>query len=210
VFAQVIQSFHPQQLRQQAQAEKRWETYEFRDVFGSTWVIYGLGHIGAELARRAQAFGVHVIGCRRTPVGDEPVDQMVRPDELLDVLPQADVVVLTAALSDENHHIVNTQFLELLQPGATLVNIGRGGLVDEAALLSSLEKAKPATAILDVFETEPLPEDSPFWEHPRVQLTAHCAGASDGTSWRGDQQFLDNLGRFLDGRPLAMQVSELR
>ena len=207
IFAQIIQSFHPQAERIAAQQEKRWQTYDFRDVHGTRWLVYGVGHIGSELAIRARAFGVEVVGCRRTPAGDEPVHKMVRPDELMDALPEADVVIMTAALNEENHHIVDERFINAMKSGATLVNIGRGGLVDERALLQGLDAGKPALAILDVFEEEPLPESSPFWSHPRVRLTAHCAGASPGTSLRGDEQFLANLRRYLDGEPLQMTVT---
>ncbi len=207
IFAQIIQSFHPQAERIAAQQEKRWQTYDFRDVHGTRWLVYGVGHIGSELAIRARAFGVEVVGCRRTPAGDELVHKMIRPDELMDALPEADVVIMTAALNEENHHIVNERFINAMKSGATFVNIGRGGLVDERALLQGLDAGKPALAILDVFEEEPLPESSPFWSHPRVRLTAHCAGASPGTSLRGDEQFLANLRRYLDGEPLQMTVT---
>lgn len=207
IFAQIIQSFHPQAERIAAQQEKRWQTYDFRDVHGTRWLVYGVGHIGSELAIRARAFGVEVVGCRRTPAGDEPVHKMIRPDELMDALPEADVVIMTAALNEENHHIVDESFINAMKSGATFVNIGRGGLVDERALLQGLDAGKPALAILDVFEEEPLPESSPFWSHPRVRLTAHCAGASPGTSLRGDEQFLANLRRYLDGEPLQMTVT---
>ena len=207
IFAQIIQSFHPQAERLAAQQEKRWQTYDFRDVHGTRWLVYGVGHIGSELAIRARAFGVEVVGCRRTPAGDEPVHKMIRPDELMDALPEADVVIMTAALNEENHHIVDESFINAMKSGATFVNIGRGGLVDERALLQGLDAGKPALAILDVFEEEPLPESSPFWSHPRVRLTAHCAGASPGTSLRGDEQFLANLRRYLDGEPLQMTVT---
>lgn len=207
IFAQIIQSFHPQAERIAAQKEKRWQTYDFRDVHGTRWLVYGVGHIGSELAIRARAFGVEVVGCRRTPAGDEPVNKMIRPDELMDALPETDVVIMTAALNEENHHIVDERFINTMKRGATFVNIGRGGLVDEHALLQGLDAGKPALAILDVFEEEPLPGSSPFWSHPRVRLTAHCAGASPGTSLRGDEQFLANLRRYLDGEPLQMTVT---
>ena len=209
VMAQVLSAFHPNEQRLANQQARRWEILDFRDVHGSTWLIYGLGHIGAEVATRAGAFGAKVIGCRRTPRGDEPVDEMISGSELLAILPRADVVVMTASLNASNKHIVDARFLGALPEGAIFVNVGRGGLVDEQALLAGLDKGTPARAILDVFETEPLPEDSPLWGHPRAQLSAHCAGASPATSRRGDEIFLDNLARFVAGQPLQMQVSNL-
>ncbi len=209
VLAQVLGAFHPNEQRLANQQARRWEILDFRDVHGSTWFIYGLGHIGTEVATRARAFGARVIGCRRTPRGDEPVDEMISGGELLATLPRADVVVMTASLNASNKHIVNACFLDALREGAIFVNVGRGGLVDEQALLVGLDKGAPARAILDVFEAEPLPEASPLWGHPRVQVSSHCAGASPATSHRGDQIFLDNLSRYLGGEPLQMQVSNL-
>lgn len=209
VLAQVLDAFHPNQDRRAKQARKEWASTPFRDVAGSTWLVYGLGSIGKEVATRARAFGATVIGTRRSPVGDEPVDEMIQPADVVAHVGRADVVVLTAALNDSNRHIVGPDFVRAFRRDAVLVNVGRGGLVDEDALLQGLDNATPGTAILDVFEEEPLPASSPFWEHPRVRLTAHCAGASPGTSLRGDEIFLDNLSRFVSGEALANQVTEL-
>ena len=209
VMTQVLNAFHPTEQRVDNQRRKVWQRLDFRDVHSSTWLIYGLGNIGVEVAIRARAFGATVIGCRRTPRGDEPVDRMISSDQLIDTLPKADVVVLTASLNRSNKHIVNERFLRVLNDNAVLVNVGRGGLIDEQALLASLQEGKPAVAVLDVFEQEPLPQNHPFWAHPRVRLTAHCAGASPATSARGDQIFLTNLARFVRDEPLLMRVENL-
>ena len=207
--AQVLSAFHPTAERLAAQREKRWESLDFRDVFGTTWLIYGVGHVGTEIALRAKAFGATVIGARRTPNGDEPVDEMVSLDALPDAFARADVIVLSAALNAHNQHLINADIVARMKPNSVLVNIGRGGLVDEDALLTGLDAGQPGLAILDVFETEPLPEAHPLWSHPRVHITAHCAGASPATGSRGDDIFLDNLKRFANGTPLRMQVTEL-
>lgn len=209
VMAQVLSAFHPTAERLAAQREKRWESLDFRDVFGTTWLIYGVGHVGTEIALRAKAFGATVIGARRTPNGDEPVDEMVSLDALPDAFARADVIVLSAALNAHNQHLINADIIARMKPDSVLVNIGRGGLVDEDALLTGLDAGRPGLAILDVFETEPLPEAHPLWGHPRVRITAHCAGASPATGSRGDDIFLDNLKRFANGTPLRMQVTEL-
>ena len=209
VMARVLEVFHPTQQRREAQANQLWEAFPFRDVAGSTWLSYGLGAIGSEVAKRARAFGAHVIASRRFPRGDEAVDEIIPTREVRMYVPRADVTVLTAALNETTRHTVDRKFVDAFKRDAVFVNVGRGGLVDERALLEGLDKGKPGRAVLDVFEQEPLPSASPLWKHPRVLVTAHCAGASEGTSLRGDQIFLDNLKRYLAGQPLANQVTEL-
>ena len=158
------------------------------------------------MARRAKGFDAHVTGVRRSPAGREPADAMIAPSELARALPDADVVVLTAPLTDETRGMVDADFLGAMKAGSVLVNIARGGLVDERALLAALDRGRPAHAVLDVFEEEPLPAWSRFWSHPRVRMSAHCAGASPGTVRRNDELFLDNLDRFLAGKPLRMRI----
>lgn len=210
VMARVLEVFHPTDERRESQATRKWERYDFRDMFGTTWLIVGMGSIGCETAIRAKAFGAHIVGVRRTPSGEEPADEMITPSELDDAIPRADVVVISAPGGEETHHLVDARFLALMKPDSVLVNVGRGSIVDEAALIESLEAGKPATAILDVFETEPLPEDSPLWDHERVLISAHCAPQSPMNTARGDAVFLDNLRRYLSGEELRLIVTELK
>ena len=118
-----------------------------------------------------------------------------------------DVLVLCAPLTAETRHIANAAVFARMQPGTVLVNVGRGPLVDEPALLAALDRDAPAHAVLDVFATEPLPADSPFWTHPKVTLTPHSSGMSLGNAARNDVLFLDNLRRFVAGEPLAHEAT---
>jgi phosphoglycerate dehydrogenase-like enzyme len=197
---------HPEEW-QAAQAAKAWRHHEFREVHGTTWLIVGLGAIGGEVAVRAKAFGARVVGVRRHPVGDEPVDQMLPPQRIWDVLPECDVVVLAAPGTDETYHLVNTGFLAQMREGSVLVNVGRGTVVDEAALHTALNRGVPEAAILDVFETEPLPAASPLWTHPRVVVTPHSSAGGLGRHERGVDLFLDNLRRYRAGAALPNEVT---
>ncbi len=207
VMAGVLDHYQPNQQRRQAQAEKQWKRIPFREVCGTTWLVIGIGNIGGQIARRAMAFGAYVIGVRRCPTGNEPAQETIRPTELLSTVPRADVVVLAAPSNQQSQHIVNAEFLAAMSPRSTLVNIARGTLVDEQALLQSLERGIPEHVLLDVFENEPLPPESPLWSHPRVRITAHNAPNSEGFRQRNDQLFLDNLARFVAGTPLRNAVA---
>lgn len=199
VLAAVLEEYQPQRTRRALQQARRWERVPFREIAGSTWLVIGVGNIGSEVALRARAFGATVVGVRRSPRGDEPVDRMVAPADVRDVLPQCDVVVLCAPANRQSERLVSADFLARMKASSLLINIARGALIDEAALLESLERGVPACAILDVFAEEPLPESSVLWSHPRVRVSAHAAANSDGFARRGDQLFFENLQRFAAG-----------
>jgi len=191
-----------------AQAKRQWVRLEFDEVFGSTWVVVGMGSIGSAVAIRARAFGAYVVGVRRRPATDEPVDEMVTPEALPAVLSRADVVVLCAPANASTEHLVDAAFLGAMKERALLVNIGRGSVVDEEALVAALNGGQIAAAVLDVFQTEPLPPESPLWGHPRVSVTPHTSAISSARFARQAELFNDNLSRFLRGQPLKNQVSE--
>ena len=206
VLAGVMEAFHPIAERRAQQHGREWRRLDFRELSDTRWLVVGMGHIGRAVAQRAKGFDAHVTGVRRHPSGDEPADAVIPPAEIARLLPEADVVVLTAPLTDETRGMVDAAFLNAMKAGAALVNVARGGLVEEQALLAALDRGRPAHAVLDVFEKEPLPAWSRFWAHPRVLMTAHCAASSPGTVRRNDALFLDNLARFLAGRPLRQQI----
>lgn len=179
--------------------------YPLTDLWGKTMGIVGLGNIGREVARRAQAFGMRVLAVKRRPVplAEEPVDGLFLGYEGLRLmLPECDIVVVTAALTPETRHLLGRNELASMKRGALLINVSRGALVDESALIEALQSGQLAGAGLDVFEEEPLPSNSPLWQLPNVVLTPHIGGASDQTRQRQFERFMDNLQRFLAGEEL--------
>ncbi|HTV95207.1 MAG TPA: D-2-hydroxyacid dehydrogenase [Steroidobacteraceae bacterium] len=206
VVAGVLDHYQRGRERRAQQSERVWRPIFFREVMGTHWLIVGFGSIGRCVAARAQAFGATVTGIRRTPAPDGPAERIAPLSELEHHVREADVVVLSIPLSAATTHLVGEDFLRAMKPGSTLVNVGRGGLVDEAALLAALDRGTPEHAVLDVFETEPLPPDHPFWAHPRVALSPHSAAVTPHLYPRTDELFLDNLRRFLDGRDLLHEA----
>ncbi len=166
----------------------------------------GFGNIGHEIAKRIKPFGVDLTVVRRNPAPDPLVDRVIGLPELAAALPDADVIVLACALNDKTRGMCDAGFFQALKPGAILINIGRGGLVDEEALRAGLDRDQPAHAVLDVFQTEPLPADSWFWDHPKVRVSAHTSHSGDGKLARGDELFLENLRRYLAKEPLLNEA----
>ncbi|HEY4397619.1 MAG TPA: D-2-hydroxyacid dehydrogenase [Acidimicrobiia bacterium] len=189
-----------------ARAAREWRPHEFREVFGTTWLVIGVGSIGSAVAERARALGARVLGHRRHPTGREPVHEMLSREALLDALPRCDVVVLAAPATAETTGFVDDRFIAAMALGSVLVNVARGALVDETALLAALDRGRPEAAILDVFATEPLPADSPFWDHPRVVLTPHSSAGGLARHGRVVDLFVENLERYRDGQPLLHEV----
>jgi phosphoglycerate dehydrogenase-like enzyme len=195
-----------------AQREHRWNpmrTADFPpDLRGQTAVIVGLGHIGKEIARLAQVLGLNVIGVRRSPrEPGEPVDEMHTPDKLAGLLPRADWLILACPLTDETRGLVDAALLAQLPKTARLVNIGRGEVVDEPALIDALRSGSLAGAYLDVFQQEPLATESPLWDLPNVFVTPHNSNSAAGNDARIYEIFIDNLSRWRKGAPLANEIS---
>jgi phosphoglycerate dehydrogenase-like enzyme len=184
-----------------AQSAHRWEQGEVDDVEGRRVTVVGLGSIGTEVARLAQHFGMQVTGLRRRPTGNEPCRTMPI-SALHDLLPHTDDLVLTAPLDDHTRGMIGAEQLALLPRGARLVNVGRGELIDEPALVEALRSGHIGAAALDVFATEPLPTDSPLWDMPNVLITPHSSGSTELAEQRAAAVFTDNLRRLVAGEPL--------
>jgi phosphoglycerate dehydrogenase-like enzyme len=207
IMARVMEVFHPVFERAAAQARGDWMKFDFREIHGTTWLIMGFGNIGSRVGERARAFGARVIGMRRHPGSSPHADLMIAPEEVLSHLPEIDVVVSTLPGKSDTTGFINEAFLSRMKENSVLVNIGRGVVVDEEALLKALDRGTPSMAVLDVFRTEPLPAGSPFWKHPRVRLTAHVANGLTATAARAGALFLRNLRRYLDKQPLELEIT---
>jgi phosphoglycerate dehydrogenase-like enzyme len=206
VMASVLNIYQQPELWATNAENHHWQHRNFREIQGTTWLVVGFGGIGREVAVRAKAFGARVIGVRRTPAGDEPADEMITPDRLIDKVSGADVIVLCAPGATDTFHLVDEAMLASVREGAVLVNVARGSLVDEDALIRALDAGQLAHAVLDVFATEPLPADSPLWDHPRVTVTPHSSGGGLGRYRRSAEVFAANLTRYLNHEPLLHEV----
>ena len=207
VFAQVMSVLHPVAEQREMQAAKEWRVTPFREISQQIWAIVGFGPIGEAVAHRAKAFGARVLVARRSAGSHPDVDRMGTLADLPGMVGEADVILLACPLNDETRGLAGAAFFAAAKPGAILVNIARGGVVDDAALIAALDEGKVETAILDVFHTEPLPKDDPLWTHPKVRMTPHTSFAGDGGPGRWDALFLENIQRFARGEMLIREVA---
>ena len=178
-----------------------------RELSGQTLFLVGLGEIGREVARLGKALGMRTVGFRRTE-GPPPdgVDEVHGPQRLTELAGQADAMVVSLPMTEQTAGLVDRATIERLPASCIFVNVGRGGVVDEPALIDALRDRRIAGAVLDVFATEPLPADSPLWTLPNVLVTPHAAALSARENERITELFSDNLRRYLDGRPLRNVV----
>ena len=194
-----------------AQRERRWDPMrppDFpRDLPGQTALIVGLGSIGSEIARLARALGLKVIGVRRSPQrpGD-PVDELHPPQKLAELLPRADWLIIASPLTAETRGMINADLLARLPQGARIINIGRGEIIDETAMIEALRSGHLGGAYLDVFEKEPLPTESPLWDLPNVLISPHNSAAASGNDERVYQMFLANLEHWQHKQALTNEV----
>lgn len=188
-----------------AQSERRWVPRRHDELTGAVLGVVGLGAIGQEVARVGEAFGMRVIGCRRTPDGTEPHETWPL-DRVGDLAAVADWLVLALPLAPETRGIVSAAVLDRMKPTAHIVNVGRGELVDEEALVAALAGGRLAGAGLDVFAVEPLPADSALWDMPNVIITPHSSGFSLQSHDRAAERFVENLRRYLRGDALIGEI----
>lgn len=189
------------------QAAHRWpDRWVMDPVTGSTVLVLGLGGIGAEVARTAAALGVHVIGASRSGRPVNGVAEVVTVDELATILPRVDAVVSTLPGTAATEGLIDAAFFDALRPGATFVNVGRGTVVDEDALLDALRSGRVGFAALDVVAVEPLAADSPLWDLPQVLISPHTAALTVTEEERIVRLFAENARRLLDGEPLRNVV----
>lgn len=193
------------------------------DLYGKVLGIVGYGSIGRQIARLAQAFGMTILACKRRPelrsddsflfpgTGDPNgalPQEWFGPDQMTDMIRKSDVVIVTLPLTRDTGGLVGRRQLEALQPHAYFLNLGRGAVVDESALIASLEAGKFAAAGLDVFCEEPLPADSPLWWLPNVLILPHIASYSRLQSHYAAEVLLENLRRDLSGEPLINVIDK--
>lgn len=197
----------------EAQREHRWgipHQEQLRGLYGKTLGIVGLGHTGKELAARARSLGMSVIGFRRQFVEPPPGVDVVyctdRGDPLEPLLRESDFVVLAVSLSNATFHLISSHEFELMKPTAYLINVARGEVVDQEALVSALRSERIAGAGLDTTTPEPLPPESPLWEMPRVFITPHLTPQVPDRTGRSLQIILENIERYRSGQPLLNQL----
>lgn len=192
-------------LRSQAQA--RWDPFAPERVAGQTAGILGLGDIGRACARLLRAAGLRTIGLRRRAGEHDPdVDALLGPERLGDLLGGSHYLVVALPLTPDTRRVIGAAELRAMPAHAVLINVGRGALVDEAALVEALRARAIRGAALDVFEHEPLPADHPFYALDNVLLSPHSADQVAGWREQASAVFLDNLARYRAGRPLANRV----
>jgi phosphoglycerate dehydrogenase-like enzyme len=189
------------------QRAHEWRLVRLREIAGLSVGIIGLGSIGVEIARRCKAMGMHVIATRRHPERGAPfTDQVLAADQLPALLEASDFVVVAAPLTPETRGLIDAAALRQMRSDAWLINIARGRIVDQGALIQALQEGCIGGAALDVFDEEPLPPDSPLWEMPNVMVTPHNSWSTPHFKRREAELFLDNLERYLRGEPLRNVV----
>ncbi|MED1471045.1 D-2-hydroxyacid dehydrogenase [Bacillus salipaludis] len=208
IFAYLLHIVKDIPRMRQAQTERNWDSFISDSLARKTIGVAGLGSIGAETVRKAKAFDMKVHGLSFSGRNSEIVDQHFTANQWKDFVKDLDYLVLTLPLTEKTYHVINREILFAMKPDSCLVNVGRGALIAENDLQSVLEEGHLRAAILDVFETEPLPKDHRFYSMPNVYVTSHLSGPStiEGVT----QFFVDNVIKYLNGETLHGIVDRKR
>ncbi len=193
-------------IYQKQQQNKTWELHQFKPICDQTLLVVGLGAIGGWVAHNAKALGMKVLATRRSDTPHASVDELFSSDKLSDVLPLADVVSIHLRLDKNTRHLFNDEMLAHMKPGAMLLNTSRGGVINEQALIDALQSGQVGSAFLDVFEKEPLPQDSPLWSMDNVIVTPHTADNVYDFEKMYLQLFCDNITNWRSGKELINLV----
>jgi phosphoglycerate dehydrogenase-like enzyme len=196
-----------------SQAARTWDPFDVDWAQGRTLGIVGYGDIGQACAQRARAFGMRIVALRRNVEAarkDPLVDEAFPVDRRTELMAHSDYVVVAAPLTPETRGLVGAAEIAAMKPSGVLINVGRGPIVDEAALVAALQERRIRGAALDVFTTEPLPSEHPFYGFDNVLLSPHCADNTPGWLEGAMGFFLENLQRFRDGQPLLNRVDKGR
>ena len=177
---------------------------------GKTLLIVGLGHTGRAVAKRAKAFDMTVVGTRARPQPMDYVDEVHAASDLPELLPRADFIAVSTPLIPVTRGLISTDEIARMKPGVILADVSRGGVVDQSDLYNALKARHVAGAALDVFETEPLPQDSPIWELDNVIISPHCSSVYAEWEEASFRLFLDNLDRWIQGERLMNIVDPER
>jgi phosphoglycerate dehydrogenase-like enzyme len=195
-------------LRDAAENQRRgvWEAVDGGELHGKTLGIVGVGAIGTRVAELAEPFGMEIIGTTRTPTDIEPVDELLPAEEYHDLLLRSDYVVLACPLTEDTENMIGRQELRLLDRDGILVNVARGGVVDQDALVRALQSGLIRGAALDVFEEEPLPPESPLWDLSGAVVTPHMGWRTPQTAGRVAELIADNYEAVESGGPIRNRV----
>ncbi|MEG3071874.1 MAG: hydroxyacid dehydrogenase [Peptococcaceae bacterium] len=204
VVLKILEIYKNSRYFYKAQSERKWQKRrDLLEISGKTAAIIGLGNVGIEIAKRLNAFGVHVIGVDSRlldPAENDLVNELCVPDEIDRVLNKSDIVILALPLTDQTRHMMNKYRFKAMRDGSVLVNVSRGGVIKETDLIEALQGNKFLGVALDVFEEEPLNQDSPLWNFDNVIITPHNSFISDKVSERMFGLIIENLNELKDSQ----------
>ncbi len=197
----------------ESQRAHRWDEFRVDWLPGKIMGVVGYGEIGRECALLAHALGMKIYATRRNPqnsTGDPILDRIFPSESLHEMLREVDVLVAAAPLTKETRHMISTPEFSVMKPSSMVINVGRGPVIDQQALIRALQDKKIRAAALDVYETEPLPSDNPLWDMENVLLSPHCTDRTENPDWLDltMQVFLDNFERYQKGQPLLNVVDK--